>query len=125
MDAICKMSKSRTTWPCSAKGCPFFGDCIVEYQRKVAIRQKVDKAIEDFRYRTGHSPAAILAEPAAFIELLDDHEAAYRDSTGEYRWGIYGTPLRKISPVSSGDREIYLIDKLYPILTLPKEEPKC
>ena len=118
MDAICKMSKTRTTWPCSAKGCPLFGDCIVEYQRKVAIRQNLGKAIEDFRYRTGHSPAAILAEPAAFIELLSDRECVYLDPLGEYRWGNTHTPLLKIS---SGDRGIYLIDKLEPVLTLPKE----
>ena len=118
MNAICKMSKMRTTWPCSAKGCPLFGDCIVEYQRKVAIRQKVGKAIEDFSYRTGNYPAAILAEPMAFIELLKDRECVCCDPLGEYRWGNTHTPLRKIS---SGERGVYLIDKLDPVLTLPKE----
>lgn len=119
MNAICKMSKMRTTWPCSAKGCPLFGDCIVEYQKKSAIRQGLSKAIHDFCYRTGHYPAAILAEPAAFIELLDDRECVYSDPLGEYRWGSSLTPLRKIS---SGDREVYLIDRLDPVLTVPKEE---
>lgn len=36
MDAICKMSKEKTTWPCSARGCPLFADCLLEYQRKIA-----------------------------------------------------------------------------------------
>lgn len=124
MNATCKMTRMRTTWPCPARGCSLFGDCFVEYQRKEAIRQRLGKEINDFCHRTGHYPAAILAEPAAFFELLSDHEAAYRDSNGEYRWGIGGTPLRKISPVSSGDCGIYLIDKLEPVLTLPKEEPR-
>ena len=118
MNAICKMSKARTTWPCSAKGCPLFGDCIVEYQRKEAIRQGLGKAIHDFCYRTGHYPAAILAEHATFIELLSDQEV-YKDQNGEYRWGTGGTPLRKIS---SGERGVYLIDRLDPILVIPKEE---
>lgn len=121
MNAICKMSKTRTTLPCPARGCPLFGDCIVEYQRKEAIRNRLGEAINDFCHRTGYYPAAILAEPAAFFELLSDHEAAYRDVNGELRWGIGGTPLRSISPVSSDDRGIYLIDKLDPVLTLPKE----
>ena len=41
MRAICKMSKLPTTWPCAAPACPLFGDCIVEYQRKEAIRDQV------------------------------------------------------------------------------------
>lgn len=33
MEATCKMSGTPTTWPCSAAGCPLFGDCLTEYQR--------------------------------------------------------------------------------------------
>ena len=119
MNTICKVSKMRTTWPCSAKGCALFGDCIVEYQRKEAIRKKLGKEIADFCARTGHYPAAILAEPAAFIELLSDHECVYCDPLGEYRWGITNTPLRKIS---SGECGVYLIDKLDPIMTILEEK---
>lgn len=32
MKAVCKMSKKETTWPCSARGCPLYGDCLVEYE---------------------------------------------------------------------------------------------
>lgn len=118
MKAICKMSKSRTTWPCSASGCPLFGDCIVEYLRKQAVLNALNKAIHDFCYRTGHYPAAILAEPAAYTELRSYDECAYRDENGELRWGNSGIPLREIC---SGCRGVHLIDRLDPVLTLPKE----
>lgn len=125
MDAICKISNIKTTWPCPARVCPLFGDCIVEYekkeeehQRKEAIRQHLGKAIMDFCYRTGHYPAAILAEPEAFIALLSDRECVFNIQPGEYRWGTHGIPLRKIS---SGERGVYLIDWLEPVLVLPKE----
>lgn len=32
MDAICKMTGKATTWPCSAAGCPLFGDCLSSYK---------------------------------------------------------------------------------------------
>lgn len=32
MKAICKMTGNPTTWPCSAAGCPLFGDCLTAYQ---------------------------------------------------------------------------------------------
>lgn len=86
---------------------------------KMAIRDALGAAIHDFRYRTGHHPAAILAEPEAFITLLSDHEAVRRDPLGEYRWGHFCLPLRKIS---SGERGVYLIDRLDPVLVTPKEE---
>lgn len=35
MDAICKMSKYHTTWPCSARACPLFGDCYIEYEKAI------------------------------------------------------------------------------------------
>ena len=31
MDAVCKMTGEATTWPCSAPGCPLYGDCLSEY----------------------------------------------------------------------------------------------
>ena len=31
MDAVCKMTGEATTWPCSAHGCPLYGDCLSEY----------------------------------------------------------------------------------------------
>lgn len=119
MNAICKMSKMRTTWPCPARGCPLFGDCIVEYQRKESIRQGLGKAIHDFAYRTGHYPAAILAEPAAYPELRSDYEFAYRDEEGYLRWGSHGIPL---SEIRTGARGVYLIDRLDPVLVIPKED---
>lgn len=33
MTAICKMTGKETELPCSARGCPLFGDCIVEFQK--------------------------------------------------------------------------------------------
>ena len=33
MTAICKMIGKETVLPCSARGCPLFGDCIVEFQK--------------------------------------------------------------------------------------------
>lgn len=33
MDAVCKMSKKPTTWPCSARSCPLFWDCYLEYEK--------------------------------------------------------------------------------------------
>lgn len=118
MNAKCKMSGMRTTWPCPARGCPLFGDCIVEYQRKKAIRQRIGKTISDFRYATGKNPAAILAEPAAFREIVSDEEAVYRDVEGGYRWRIFGTPVRRID---SGKDGVYLIPEEKHILTLSEE----
>lgn len=118
MKATCKMSNTRTTWPCPARACPLFGDCIVEYQRKKAIMDHLGKAIRDFCYRTGHYPAAILAEPVAYLELRSYDECAYRDENGELRWGNSGIPLREFC---SGALGVYLIDRLDPVLTLPKE----
>lgn len=34
MEALCKMTHQKTIWPCATPGCPLFGDCIAEYQRK-------------------------------------------------------------------------------------------
>lgn len=34
MNAICKMTKEPTTWPCSAASCPLYGDCIVDWQKQ-------------------------------------------------------------------------------------------
>ena len=31
MDDVCKMSGEATAWPCSAPGCPLYGDCLSEY----------------------------------------------------------------------------------------------
>lgn len=31
MNAVCKMTGEATTWPCSAHGCPLYGDCLSEY----------------------------------------------------------------------------------------------
>ena len=33
MTAICKMTGKETELPCSARACPLFGDCIVEFQK--------------------------------------------------------------------------------------------
>ena len=121
MRAICKMSKLPTTWPCAAPACPLFGDCIVEYQRKAAIRESVRKAINDYRYKTGKNPAAILAEALAFRELVTDEEMAYRESNGE--WIFMNYPLKEISvnDFRSDHKGIYLVSEMKPILTLPEE----
>ena len=34
MKAICKMNGLETTWPCTATGCPLFGDCLSGYVKK-------------------------------------------------------------------------------------------
>ena len=31
MNAVCKMTGEATIWPCSAHGCPLYGDCLSEY----------------------------------------------------------------------------------------------
>ena len=36
MNAVCKMSKEQTIWPCSARACPLFWDCYLEYEKAVA-----------------------------------------------------------------------------------------
>lgn len=33
MTAKCKMTGKQTELPCSAAGCPLFGDCIVDYEK--------------------------------------------------------------------------------------------
>lgn len=38
--AVCKMSGKAVTWPCSAAGCPLFGDCLVEYEKVMHAIQK-------------------------------------------------------------------------------------
>ena len=35
MNAVCKMSKEPTTWPCSCRHCPLFFDCLTEYEQAV------------------------------------------------------------------------------------------
>lgn len=86
---------------------------------KKAIRDALGNAIRDFCYRTGHYPAAILAEPMAFITLMSDRDAVRCDPLGEYRWGTHNLPLRRIS---SGERGVYLIDWLEPVIKTPKED---
>lgn len=98
---------------------PKIKDKAYDEARKQVIRQNLGKIIFVFAGHTGHYPAAILAEPAAFVELVSDHECAYRDQSGEYRWGTHGIPLRKIC---SGDRGIYLFDEQTPVMVLPKED---
>lgn len=121
MRAICKMSKTPTTWPCSAAACPLFGDCIVAYQHKEAIRQSTRKAINDYRYKTGKNPAAILAEALAFRELVTDEEIAYRESNGE--WTFMNYPLKEIkaNDFRSDHKGVYLVPEIKPILTVPEE----
>lgn len=121
MRAICKMSKLPTTWPCAAPACPLFGDCIVEYQRKAAIRESIGKAINDYRYKTGKNPAAILAEPLAFRELVTDEEMAYRDP--DLGWFFMNFPIKEIkaNDFRSDHKGIYLVPEMKPILTLPEE----
>lgn len=34
MNVVCKMTGEATTWPCSAHGCPLYGDCLSEYTGK-------------------------------------------------------------------------------------------
>ena len=31
MNTVCKMTGEATIWPCSAHGCPLYGDCLSEY----------------------------------------------------------------------------------------------
>ena len=33
MKAICKMNGLETTWPCTATGCPLYGDCLSSYSQ--------------------------------------------------------------------------------------------
>lgn len=102
MRAICQMTHRPTTWPCSAPTCPLFGDCIVEYQRMESIHQHVSKAIHDFLVKTGEKPAAILADPKTFCEMVRDEEAAYRTPDGEWRWGLLSIPLGESIVVKDG-----------------------
>lgn len=106
MRAICKMSKRPTTWPCAAPGCPLFGDCIVEYQRKEALRQHIEKAINDFRNIAGKNPAAILADTPAFHEMVSDQEMAYLSRNHEWCWGSYSIPIKEIR---SDEYGVYLV----------------
>lgn len=36
MKAKCKYGGQETTWPCSARNCPLFGDCLTKYEKIVA-----------------------------------------------------------------------------------------
>ena len=64
MDAICKMSKEHTTWPCSARACPLFGDCYVEYEKAIQkpqtnadrIRAMSDEELARTFAQTGNCP---------------------------------------------------------------------
>ena len=59
MDAICKMSKKHTTWPCSARACPLFGDCYIEYEKAIQkhqtnadrIRAMSDEELAEWLYK--------------------------------------------------------------------------
>ena len=33
MNAKCKLSKEATTWPCAARWCPLYHDCLCEYEQ--------------------------------------------------------------------------------------------
>lgn len=118
MRATCKMSNRPTTWPCAAPACPLFGDCIVEYQRKAAIRNTIGQAIVDFCNKTGKRPAAIMAEPMAFREMIEDREMAIRHENFEWSWDTI--PLMEKHP-SKGDYGVYLIPEIKFILKLSEE----
>lgn len=34
MEAKCKMSDGATTWPCAARWCPLYHDCLCEYESR-------------------------------------------------------------------------------------------
>lgn len=43
MNAVCKMTGEATTWPCSAHGCPLYGDCLSEYAGKSKPMTNADR----------------------------------------------------------------------------------
>lgn len=66
MKAVCKMSKEETTWPCSARACPLFFDCLLEYEKATRpietnadrIRSMNDKALAAFLGEWADGPKA-------------------------------------------------------------------
>lgn len=115
MKVICRNIK-RTSWPCSVKDCHMYDDCVINYTRQKTIREALRKKICDFIYRTGHYPAAILAETTAFSEIMFFPEVD-KDEKGVYRWG--DVPLVRTSYGEQGG--VYLIDSLDPVLVIPED----
>ena len=43
MDAKCKISKTPTIWPCAARWCPLYHDCLQEYEKMAPNYTNADR----------------------------------------------------------------------------------
>ena len=54
MNAVCKMSKEPTTWPCSCRHCPLFFDCLLEYETEMGKGVIVRRGECPMRHENGN-----------------------------------------------------------------------
>ena len=73
MDAVCKMTGEATTWPCSAPGCPLYGDCLSEYAGSTKpmtnadrIRAMSDEELAEFLSEEQYRIADIVFQQCGF-----------------------------------------------------------
>ena len=77
MHAKCKMTGKEKELPCSAAGCPLFGDCIVDYE----------KAIKKPQTNADRIRAMSDEELAVFLERTQADVAFNNKSKYAFEWG--------------------------------------
>lgn len=69
MNAVCKMTGEATIWPCSAHGCPLYGDCLSEHAGNSKpmtnanrIRAMSDEELAEFLERVHVDPCSVCCD---------------------------------------------------------------
>lgn len=73
MKAVCVLTGTEINWPCAARGCSLYGDCLVNYEKATAKPPMTN---------ADRINAMSIEEKAAFLtDQTEYHEAAFSKAT--------------------------------------------
>ncbi len=73
INTICEMTGKETFLPCSASGCPLFGDCITRYTKEIAKKKPKKTNGDRIRAMSDEELAAYFGQYTLCTQIQDKH----------------------------------------------------